>query len=90
MLGAAEGLQLMTEGVGEGQKKSVVRLPLEVVALSHLEAGSVAQHEEGNVVVSVGVALSEFVGPNDGGVIKHGSRQGTKKLSSMFRITRGV
>ena len=67
----AEGLELVAECVGEAEQQTVVRHAVELQRAAGLEAEPAAEQYKRNVVERVAVALAEFVGPHDGGVVKH-------------------
>ena len=69
----AEVLDLMAKGMSQGQEQAVVGLAVKIVGLPHFEVRSSAKEEEGNVVLAMGVALAQLVGPHDCGVVEHGS-----------------
>ena len=66
----AECVDAMTHAVGQGHEQSVVGDALEVYRAPHLEAHSVAEQHKRNVPERMAVALAEFVGPDDGGVVE--------------------
>src|SRR6187455_927029 len=69
----AERFEVMSKAPGDGEPEPVVGGAAEVVGASGFEAEVTAAEHEGNVVVGVGVAFAEFVGPEDGGVVQHGA-----------------
>ncbi len=63
----------MAEGMGNGKPESIVRRTAKLHGLSSFEAEAATDENEGNIFKRVGVAFTELVGPDDGGVIKHRS-----------------
>src|SRR5438045_2891452 len=66
----AERLNAMTDGVREREVQPIVRRLVEVERAAHLETKSAAHEQERNVVERVGVALAEFVRPDDERVVE--------------------
>lgn len=69
-VGVAEGLGFEPEPVGERHQQPVVGLLLVLQAPAHLEIEAIADEDKWNVVQRVGVALTEFVRPDDEGVVE--------------------
>src|SRR5882724_9714285 len=65
----AERLDAMTDGEREREVQAIVRCLVEVERAAHLETKSAAHEQERDVVQRVGVALAEFVRPNDERVV---------------------
>ena len=61
----------MTEALGDRHEQTVVRLLLELHRATGLEAKAAADEHPGDILERVAVALPEFVGPDDGGVVQH-------------------
>ena len=59
----------MTEAVREAQEQSVVWDVFELEGSTHLEAERTADEDKRDVLEGMGVSFSEFVGPEDGGVV---------------------
>ncbi len=59
----------MTEAVREAQEQSVVWDVFELEGSTHLEAEPTADEDKRDVLEGMGVSFSEFVGPEDGGVV---------------------
>ena len=59
----------MAEAVREAQEQSVVWDVFELEGSTHLEAETAADEDKRDVLEGMGVTLSEFVGPEDGGVV---------------------
>ena len=72
-VGVAERLLRVAHGFTEAQQQAVVRDLSEVERLAGFPAESAADKYEGNIVSRVRVALSEFVGPDDGRVVQQRS-----------------
>ena len=59
----------MTEAVCEAQEQSVVWDVFELEGSTRLEAEPAADEDKRDVLEGMGVSFSEFVGPEDGGVV---------------------
>ena len=59
----------MTEAVCEAQEQSVVWDVFELEGSTHLEAEPATDEDKRDVLEGMGVSFSEFVGPEDGGVV---------------------
>ena len=59
----------MTEAVCEAQEQSVVWDVFELEGSTRLEAEPTADEDKRDVLEGMGVSFSEFVGPEDGGVV---------------------
>ena len=60
----------MAQRVGECNPKPVMGLSAKVQRSAGLQAEPTSQQHKGNIVMAVAVALAQFVGPNEGGVIE--------------------
>lgn len=60
----------MTEAVREAQEQSVVWDVFELEGSTHLEAETAADEDKRDVLEGMGVSFSEFVGPEDGGIVE--------------------
>lgn len=59
----------MTEAVCEAQEQSVVWDVFELEGSTHLEVEPAADEDKRDVLEGMGVSFSEFVGPEDGGIV---------------------
>src|SRR5687767_5941736 len=69
-VGVAEAVYAVPESVGHGHEQAVVGHALIFEGAAHLESEAIADQHERYVVLRVGVAFAELVGPDDGGVIQ--------------------
>ena len=63
----------MAEGMRQGDQEAVVRLTTKIVGHTHFEVRSTPEQNEGNVVLAVGVSLTQFIGPQDGSCLLYTS-----------------
>src|SRR5208282_6433097 len=68
--GFAEGVDAVAHGVGQGEVKTIVGNLVQLDGTAHLKTEAAADEDKGNVVEGVGVAFTEFVGPDDQGVVQ--------------------
>ena len=59
----------MTEAVREAQEQSVVWDVFELEGSTHLESETASDEDKRDVLEGMGVSFSEFVGPEDGGIV---------------------
>ena len=74
MVGISELVDSVTETVRQAEQQTIVRHLGELHRFACFVAQTATDKDERDVVERVAVPLTQFVGPDDGGVIEHRSR----------------